>query len=245
MNKDPYYNYYQYIPHRTTSYLNNSIYNAYLDQYGVSDESALYNQADLFFKVQNKYSINATMMYALALNESGLGLSQYALEYHNLFGHAAIDENPDNANQYSSLAECVKQHAYNFLQQGYLNPNDSRYHGSWFGNKASGINVNYASDPYWGEKAASFYYHLDEGGIDQEKNPIKTIQLSKDLKVYAPNKKDVLYTYKKGNIVSIHILKNEIGYYKISSEAPVKDNDLNVNSKYKNSYVYIKKSDFK
>ncbi len=28
------------------------------------------------------------MMYALALNESGLGLSQYALEYHNLFGHA-------------------------------------------------------------------------------------------------------------------------------------------------------------
>lgn len=188
VNKDPYYNYYQYIPHRTTSYLNNSIYNAYLDQYGVSDESVLYNQADIFFKVQNKYSINATMMYALALNESGLGLSQYALEYHNLFGHAAIDENPNNANQYSSLAECVKQHAYNFLQQGYLNPNDSRYHGSWFGDKASGINVNYASDPYWGEKAASFYYRLDEGGIDQEKNPIKTIQLSKDLKVYAPNK---------------------------------------------------------
>ena len=154
VNKDPYYNYYQYIPHRTTSYLNNSVYNAYLDQYGVSDESVLYNQADLFFKIQNKYSINATMMYALALNESGLGLSQYALEYHNLFGHAAIDENPDNANQYSSLAECVKQHAYNFLQQGYLNPNDSRYHGSWFGDKASGINVNYASDPYWGEKAA-------------------------------------------------------------------------------------------
>ena len=69
VNKDPYYNYYQYIPHRTTSYLNNSIYNAYLDQYGVSDESVLYNQADLFFKVQNKYSINATIMYALALNE--------------------------------------------------------------------------------------------------------------------------------------------------------------------------------
>ena len=245
INKDPYYNYYQYIPHRTTSYLNNSIYNAYLDQYGVSDESVLYNQADLFFKIQNKYSINATMMYALALNESGLGLSQYALEYHNLFGHAAIDENPDNANQYSSLAECVKQHAYNFLQQGYLNPNDSRYHGSWFGDKASGINVNYASDPYWGEKAASFYYQLDEDGIDQKKNPIKTIQLSKDLKVYAPNKKDVLYTYKKGSIASIHILKDEHRYYKISSEAPVKDNHLNVNAKYKNSYAYIKKSDFK
>lgn len=131
------------------------------------------------------------------------------------------------------------------MQQGYLNPEDSRYHGSWFGDKASGINVNYASDPYWGEKAASFYYQLDEVGIDQKKNPIKTIQLSKDLKVYAPNKKDVLYTYKKGSIVSIHILKEENSYYKISSEAPVKDNHLNVNAKYKNSYAYIKKSDFK
>lgn len=141
LNKKPYYNYYQYIPHRTTSYLNNSIYNAYLEQYGVSDASVLYNQADIFFKMQNKYSINASMMYALALNESGLGLSQYAIDYNNLFGHAAIDENPDNANQYSSLVDCVQQHAYNFLQQGYLNPNDSRYHGSWFGDKASGINV--------------------------------------------------------------------------------------------------------
>ena len=100
VNKDPYYNYYQYIPHRTASYLNNAIYNEY-----VSDESALYNQTDVFFNMQAKYAINASMMYALALNESGLGLSQYALEYHNLFGHAAIDENPDNANQYKSIAD--------------------------------------------------------------------------------------------------------------------------------------------
>ena len=114
--------------------MNHAIYNTY-----VNDESALYNQADVFFNIQAKYAINASMMYALALNESGIGLSQYALEYHNLFGHAAIDENPV---QYKSIADCVKQHAYNFLQQGYLNPDDSRYHGSWFGDKASGINVN-------------------------------------------------------------------------------------------------------
>ena len=245
VNKEPYYNYYQYIPHRTTSYLNNSIYDAYLSKYGINDESILYNQGDIFFNTQDTYSINASMMYALALNESGLGQSQYAVEYNNLFGHAAIDENPDNANQYNSLSDCVKQHAYNFLQQGYLNPDDTRYHGSWFGDKASGINVNYASDPYWGEKAASFYYHLDEDGIDQKKNVVKTIQLSKNLKVYAPNKKDVLYTYNDGDIVSIHILKEENGYYKVSSEAPVKNNRLDTNIKYKNSYAYIKKSNFK
>ncbi len=81
--------------------------------------------------------------------------------------------------------------------------------------------------------------------LTKKKNPIKIIQLSKDLKVYAPNKKDVIYTHKKGSIVSIHILKDKYGYYKISSEAPVKDNHLNINAKYKNSYAYIKKSDFK
>lgn len=58
-------------------------------------------------------------------------------------------------------------------------------------------------------------------------------------------KKDVLYSYKKGNIVSIHILKDENEYYKISSEAPVKKNHLEIDSKYKNSYAYIKKSNFK
>ena len=255
INEEPYYNYYQYAPHRTTSYLNNIVYNDFLSEYGINktaetypcmdNESVLYNQANVFLTTQKNYSINASMMFALALNESGFGQSQYAIEYNNLFGHAAIDENPDNANLYNSLADCIQQHAYNYLQKGYLNPEDSRYHGSWFGDKASGINVDYASDPYWGEKAASFYYRLDKNSIDKEKNPIKTVQLSKDLKVYAPNKKDVLYSYKKGNIISIHILKDENEYYKISSEAPVKKNHLEMDSKYKNSYAYIKKSNFK
>ena len=37
-------------------------------------------------------------------------------------------------------------------------------------------------------------------------------------------KKMFFILYKKGSIVSIHILKEENSYYKISSEAPVKDN---------------------
>ncbi len=57
--------------------------------------------------------------------------------------------------------------------------------------------------------------------------------------------KKVFFILKKRKYCIIHILKDEHGYYKISSEAPVKDNHLNVNAKYKNSYAYIKKSDFK
>lgn len=254
VNNKPYYNYYQYVPHRTLSILGNIAYDAFLERYGIDsianeypcqdNESALYDQADNFLSIQNEYTINASMMYALALNESGLGQSQFAIEYHNIFGHAALDANPDNANQYKSLKQCIKQHAYNFLQQGYLNPKDSRYHGSWFGDKASGINVNYASDPYWGEKAASFYYRLDMNGIDRKENKIKVITLKQDLNVYAKNKKNLLYSYKKGSIVSISILKEQNGWYEIASEAPIKNNKINTNIKYKNSVGYINKSDF-
>ena len=185
------------------------------------------------------------MMYSLALNESGIGQSQYAIEYHNLFGHAAIDSNPDAANQYNSIEECIQQHAYNFLQQGYANPNDERYHGSWFGDKASGINVNYASDPYWGEKAASFYYKLDSDRQDYNSNSIKTIQLTHDLNVYASDKKTVLYSYDKGEIVSIHVLDEDSNYYTISSEAPIKNNEININKTYRNDKAYIKIKNWK
>ena len=52
------------------------------------------------------------------------------------------------------------------ISESYCDPKDyiGRYYGSHLGDKESGINVKYASDPYWGEKAASFYYRLDEGG---------------------------------------------------------------------------------
>ena len=254
VNKKPYYNYYQYVPHRTTSYLNNESYDHYLYRYGIDtlakvypcqdDESSLYDQAQVFLDYQNKYSINASMMYALALNESGLGKSQYSIEYHNLFGHAALDANPDQANQYNSLSQCIKQHAYNFLQQVYCNPKDSRYHGSWFGDKASGINVSYASDPYWGEKAASFYYHLDSERVDKNKNPIQTTKLTNDLNVYDKDKKTILYSFKKESIVSIHVLEKKHGWYKIASEAPIKNNKIQVKKRYKNDIAYIKVSDF-
>ena len=247
VNKTPYYNYYQYVPHRTTSTLSSDDYNSYLEKYNLTDEtqSVLYGTGDIFKSVESQYSINASMMFALALNESGLGLSDYAIHYHNLFGHAAYDSNPDSANQYDSIEDCIQQHAYYFLQQSYSNPNDENYHGSWFGDKASGINVNYASDPYWGEKAASFYYKLDTDRNDYNANQIKTITLTRDLNVYADDKKTVLYCYDKGETVSVHILDEDDTYYTISNEAPIKDNQIDVSQTYSNDVAYIKISEWR
>ena len=43
-----------------------------------------------------------------------------------------------------------------------IHPDKFQYHGGYFGNKASGMNVSYASDPYWGEKAAQYYAYIDD-----------------------------------------------------------------------------------
>ena len=46
--------------------------------------------------------------------------------------------------------------------RGYTDPvDDWRYMGSHVGNKGSGMNVRYASDPFWGEKIAGWYYRFD------------------------------------------------------------------------------------
>ena len=51
--------------------------------------------------------------------------------------------------------------ANGWRSKGYLYPKDYRYNGGFLGNKASGLNVKYASDPYWGEKAANIVWRLD------------------------------------------------------------------------------------
>lgn len=255
INKQAYYNFYQYTPHRSITNVDSSEYNAYLENLGIdstasvypcaSNESVLYDLQDSFTTIQNETYINASMMFALALNESAYGQSQYAISNYNLFGHAAYDENPDNASSYSSLEDCIYSHAYYFLQQGYANPNDSRYHGSWFGNKASGINVSYASDPYWGEKAASFYYSLDDGN-DLNTTNLYTVQLEKDIPIYSDTNGTVLYSYSKGDIVSFIILEENNGYYTIASETPIEDGQINIEAQYTNEDVaYVKINDLK
>lgn len=242
VNQDPYYNYYQYVPHRSTSSLTAISYNAYLRNAAniTDDESTLYNSGSYFLNAQNKYGINASMMFALACNESAYGKSNYALNNNNLFGHAVYDSSPDSANSYTSIESCINAHAYNFIQQGFANPEDERYHGSWFGDKASGINVSYASDPYWGEKAAALYYDLEPDAY--KNNELVTFEARHDFDVYSKNG-TVLYSYEKGDIVSFLKYKETGDRIQIASEAPIKNNKINVKADYNNAKAYVKKSD--
>ncbi|MCF0116342.1 MAG: glucosaminidase domain-containing protein, partial [Erysipelotrichaceae bacterium] len=148
VNSDsPYYNYYQYVSHRSTSSLSGDE----LDQIAIDtmgwDEyanSALYNLGNSFVENQNNYFVNAMCMYGVAANESNWGRSYIAKERNNLFGHGAVDNNPYyGSNGYDSPEYSITYHAYNFASRGYLDYGDWRYFGGCLGDKAVGFNVKY------------------------------------------------------------------------------------------------------
>lgn len=158
----PYYNYYQYLSHRTQTVYTADQINNYIAS-RTADTSKLRNTGAAFIEYQNTYGSNAILMFGLSVNESGWGTSQIARDKNNLFGHGAVDSNPYyGANGYASPADSIRYHAQYFVSRGYLDPTDFRYFGPHLGDKNSGMNVKYASDPYWGEKAASQAYLLNE-----------------------------------------------------------------------------------
>ena len=170
---NPYYNYYMYLPHRARSNYSADDIDAYLKNnrnligtiYGkkyVAGYSNMY-QTGIFFKSsETLYGANAILMMALATNESSLGQSSIAINKNNLFGHTAYDSSAyDSATGYLNPYQSIIGHANNYINCSYANPNDYRYYGSNVGNKSSGMNIKYASDPLWGEKAANYYYLFD------------------------------------------------------------------------------------
>ena len=166
VNKDtPYYNYYLYLPHHSkTTYSGNDIdtyLKSYYDEILDYHYTALYGTGYAFYNVQENQGINALMMLSVARNESGEGRSNYATSRNNLFGHAAYDSNPDSASLYASARRSIYTHATTYIGYGYAFPSNWKFYGSHLGNKLMGANVKYASDPYWGEKAASKYYAFD------------------------------------------------------------------------------------
>ena len=105
----------------------------------------------------------------VAANESAWGSSWIAQNKNNLFGLNAIDTSPgQSANYFASPTQCVNEFTETFLSKGYMNPQDWRYFGGFLGNKASGVNVKYASDPYWGEKAANVAWSLDKANGNRD-----------------------------------------------------------------------------
>lgn len=180
-SSNPYYNYYQYLPHRGKSTYSSMDIDAYIRSFGyvektyngtrVSGQSMLYGEGTFFYHAQNLYGANALLMFGVARNESGMGTSAISIDKYNLFGHGASDSNPYvNASKYLTVKHAIYYHAFDYVSYAYSEPFDWRYFGGHVGNKQSGFNVKYASDPYWGEKAAAHYYAFDKANGMQDYN---------------------------------------------------------------------------
>ena len=156
-----YYNYYQFMPLRQKSDISASAYNSFLQANGIGSESKLWNQGQTFVDAQNQYGVNALLLFAEAVNESGWGKSTYAMNRNNLFGVSAYDDNPNEARYFNSVEEAIHYQASVLLRQ-YCDTDDYRFFGSHFGNKGSGISVKYASDPYYGYVISSLSYQFDK-----------------------------------------------------------------------------------
>lgn len=232
--EEPYYNYYQFLSMRSRiEYTADELYsiiNTKLKAMGSLDKSKMKNKGRLFVQYQNTYGVNALLMTSIGCNESAYGTSSICQNKNNLFGLNAVDESPTQSSyQFTSIQSCIKDFADNWMSKGYLSPDDWRCKGAFVGNKASGINVSYASDPYWGEKAANIAYTLDQVGGNKDQG-IYTIGIKDtvptkhtDLKVRkgSSTSTEIIYQTGKWSNYAFLIQKStpENNFYKIQSEA--------------------------
>lgn len=226
---DPYYNYYQYLPLRSaTSYSADTLSAMINSKAGAG--SLMANKGSAFIDSQNTYGVNALLMTGVAANESAWGKSSIALSKNNLFGLNAIDSSPGtSANTFASAEACINDFANGWMSRGYLYPKDSRYNGGFLGNKASGINVKYASDPYWGEKAANVAYALDAAQGSQDygqytigvKDTLASSHQTVNVRNASSTSSTVLYTTGQASNYSVLIKDStpENGFYRIQSDA--------------------------
>ena len=227
LNKNaPYYSYFQFLPFRSkTNYTAaelDSVINATVND----STSVMNNIGQALIDAQNKYGVNALLIAGVAANESNWGKSNIAKTKNNLFGIEAYDSDPDHAKTFESPKACIDRFAGRYISKGYLDAaTDARYFGGSLGDKASGVNVKWASDPYWGEKAANIAWSLDKDGKDYGKYNIAikdtinsngtNIGVLKD----PSSSSKVLYNTKTSSNYPVIVLGQTGDYYKIQTDA--------------------------
>ena len=112
--------------------------------------SRLAGKGEVFKEAEKRYQVNALYLMAHSALESAWGRSQIAKDKNNFFGIAAYDTTPyDSAKNFDNVDKGILG-AAKWIRENYID--EGRTH---LGNKSSGMNALYASDPYWGEKIAS------------------------------------------------------------------------------------------
>ncbi|WP_019243145.1 MULTISPECIES: S-layer homology domain-containing protein [Bacillus] len=175
------------------------------------------------FESSKDHKLNALLILGLAINESDFGMSAHAQNNNNLFGLSVYDSAPLVGGKFNSVRDCVRALSNDYLNKNYIPATAAYANGGMFGNKARGINVKYASDPYWGQKNAGHAYTLDKelGGKDFANQYAIYETTTDNLNVRSSagtTSTNLLYTYKKAGF-PVAVVATEGSWYKILSDS--------------------------
>ncbi len=189
--------YFQFLSARsTTSYtgaeldtLISKVLKERADKYGgrykdAATKSKLVGLGKEFKKLEQDYNVNALLILSLAVHEGDYGMSETAQTCNNLFGLYKYDSLtklcPDKGT-FKKPADSAVALVKDFLNPNYMDPANKldRAQGAAFGNKTTGFNVNYASDPTWGAKAGAHMYDLDKAAGGKDYGRYKQFALTK------------------------------------------------------------------
>ena len=128
---------------------------------GASD-SKLAGKGATFKAAKQRYGINALYLVAHSALESAWGRSKIAKDKNNFFGISAYDDTPyTSATKFDDVDSGIMG-AARWINSKYLHNSGYPANGAYLGNKASGMNVNYATAPSWGESIASIMFSANE-----------------------------------------------------------------------------------
>ena len=240
----PHYAYYLYLSsHSVTGYTAEDFDNIIANKGYTASTSKMYGTGKYFKEAEATYGQNALMMFGTAMNESATGTSRIAMDKNNLFGYGAADSCAyDCAYSYNSVRDSIMDYAQK-TGNNYSLATGKYYYGSHYGNKSSGRNVKYATDPYWGEKQAgnSFTNDKNYGGKDFNSSTIGAVKkgVSSPWVFSEPAQTSAghIYTLKNPNSdaivndISVNVVDKVMGtngveFYKIYTDLPASDNKV-------------------
>ena len=127
-----------------------------------ANDSRLAGKGATFKAAEERYGVNALYLVAHSALESAWGRSKIARDKNNFFGISAYDNNPYNAATKFDNVDSGILGAARWINEKYLSKSTYPARGAYLGNKAGGMNVNYATAPYWGESIASIMFAANE-----------------------------------------------------------------------------------
>ena len=127
-----------------------------------ANDSKLAGKGATFKAAEQRYRVNALYLVAHSALESAWGRSKIAKDKNNFFGISAYDDTPyTSATKFDDVDSGILG-AARWINSRYLHNSGYPANGAYLGNKAGGMNVNYATAPYWGESIASIMFSANE-----------------------------------------------------------------------------------